>query len=207
MLVDDDAGVRQALQQKFARDERLAVVSEHACARDAIQHLTDMPTKERPDIALLDIKMRGMDGIECCHRMREQLPNLVIAMFTGRSVRDYFDPARLAGADAFIVKSTTLEQLAVIARQLRRHAGECRCIAPNESEGGIIPQLGFGALTRCETRVVKLIADGLIQKEIAVELGCSLRNVHKLIKSAKNRLGARSLGHLISICPGSGGGS
>jgi DNA-binding CsgD family transcriptional regulator len=62
-------------------------------------------------------------------------------------------------------------------------------------------------LTPCEQRVVKLISGGLIQKEVASDLECSVRNVRKLLASAKTRMGARSLTHLIRLWVERSGGS
>ena len=90
-LVDDDAAVRESVRQPFGRDERFAVLSEHARATDALKQLTDMPPDQQPDLVLLDISMPGMDGIECCCELRGRFPDLVIAMFTARQVSDCFE--------------------------------------------------------------------------------------------------------------------
>jgi len=207
MTVDDDCAVRQSLRQIFARNECFAVVSEHARAKDAIHKLTDMPTDQQPHLVLLDIAMPGMDGIECCCELRARFPELVIAMFTGRSVSDCFEPARLAGADAFIVKGTATDQLFHVLFQLRHRDGECQCVAQPRLHELITPPHPLGLLTPCEERVVKLVSSGLIQKEVASELGCSVRNVRKHLTRAKIRMGAQSLAHLICLWVESHGGS
>jgi len=206
-LADDDCGVRQSLRQLFSRDERFAVLSKHARAKDALKQLTDLPPDRQPDLVLLDFSMPGMDGIECCYELRERFPDLVIAMFTGTSARKGFEPARLAGADAYIVKGTATDQLVHTLRLLRHHDGECLCVDPRRLRELLTPLHPSGPLTPCEKRVVKLISSGLIQKEVASELGCSVRNVRKHLALARQRMGAQSLTHLIRLWVERNGGS
>jgi DNA-binding NarL/FixJ family response regulator len=141
---------------------------------------------------LLDITMPGMDGIECCHLMREKFPNLVIAMFTGRSVRDYFDPARLAGADAFIGKDIAMDQLPAIVRQLRRHEDQCLCVGSTVSIKSSALKGTSLNLTMVDRQIMELLAAGMTIKAMAGELGRHEQTIKKHLLSCRIRLCAQS---------------
>ena len=118
-------------------------------------------------------------------------------MHTAKPVHDGFEAARLAGADAYIVKGVATEELMATLQHLEHREGQCLCVAGTAS---LPPRDDTGrgrSLTPCETRVVELLSQGLTQKEVAAGLGCSLRNVQKLVENAKKHLGARSREQLI----------
>ena len=170
MIVDDDCAVRLSLRQIFFRAGRFVVASEHARGDDAIHKLTDMPTDQQPDLVLLDITMPRMDGIECCSELRARSPGLIIAMFTGRSVRECFDPTRLAGADAFIVKDVSMDQLITNLYKLRRCDTRCLCVGP-PTGSGIRAGGGAGNMLSPENEaVIQLISTGFCIKQIADDL-------------------------------------
>jgi len=197
MTVDDDCAVRLSLRQILDRDERFVVVSEHARAKDAIHKLTDMPAEQQPHLVLLDITMPGMDGIECCCELRARIPRTVIAMFTGRAVSDCFEPARLAGADAYIVKGTATDQLVRTLHLLRHHDGECLCVA----ESGALESAKQASheLTAREIQVLDYISRGGIYKEAAEHFRCTESNIKKTMARAISHLNARSKDHAIRL--------
>jgi DNA-binding NarL/FixJ family response regulator len=196
-LVDDDAGGRESLRLLFRRDERFAVLSEHARAKDALKQLTNMPPNQHPHLVLLDISMPGMDGIECCAGLRERFPDLKIAMFTASSVRNCFEPARLAGADAYIVKGAGRNALIEPLLQLNRCAGQCLCVA----ETGLLWPAGHARpkLTARETEVLDYVGRGGIYKQAAEHFYCSESNIKKTMARAISHLNARSKDHAIRL--------
>jgi DNA-binding NarL/FixJ family response regulator len=196
-LVDDDAAVRESLRQWFQRDERFAVLSEHARAKDALKQLTDMPSDQQPDLVLLDISMPVMDGIGCCGALRERFPDLTIAMFTASSVRNCFELARLAGADAYIVKGAGRNTLIQTLLQLNRCAGQCLCVA---EEDALKPtQHACHELTVREIAVLDYISRGGIYKQAAEHFFCSESNIKKTMARAISHLNARSKDHAIRL--------
>jgi len=197
MIVDEDCAVRLSSRQIFARDDRFAVVSEHARATDALKHLTEMPGGQLPDMVLLDISMPGMDGIECCQELRTRFPDLVIAMFTARQASDCFEPARLARADASIVKGAANDQLARVLHLLRHHDGECQCVA--EADAFEPAKQARHELTARAIQVLDYISRGGIYKEAAEHFCCSESNIKKTMSRAIRHLNARSKDHAIRL--------
>jgi len=190
-LVDDDDGVRESLRQLLKRDERFAVWSEHARAKDALKQLTDMPANQLPHLVLLDISMPGMDGIECCCELRQRFPDLVIAMFTARRLAIYPAAARLAGADAYFCKSMDLRSLLGELAGLHRSTG--MLLGPGVSIGGAT---GYTAmlhdphLSLRQEHIMELIAQNLTVKEIADQFHVSNAAIYKLKHEALARIAA-----------------
>jgi DNA-binding NarL/FixJ family response regulator len=190
-LVDDDSTVRRSLKQLFARDERFAVLSEHARAKDALTQLIDMPPDRQPHLVLLDISMPGMDGIECCCELRERFPDLVIAMFTARRLAIYAQAARLAGADAFFCKSLEPRSLLVELAGLHRSSG--MLLGPGVPLGGATgdtAMLHDPHLSLRQEHIMELIAQNLTVKEIADQFHVSNAANYKLKHEALARIAA-----------------
>ena len=197
VIVDDDPTVRESLS--LGLGEAFEIVAICASGDEAMATLTRLPVRDLPHAVLLDIRMPGMDGTECCRELRKAFPQLVIAMHTARAVREKFEEARVAGADAYLVKgSLPPAQLANTLLRLKRAEGQCLCVA---GDGLAHPATTrqVKPLTPCETRVVELLSEGLMQKEVAAGLGCSLRNVRKHLAAAKRRQGAGTIAQLIRI--------
>ena len=198
MMVDDDAGVRESLRQLFKHDKRFSVVSEHARAKDAINKLTDLHPKQRPDLVLLDIVMPGMDGISACWKLRRYFPSLTIAMFTARTAATCFEPARVAGADAYLVKATRKERLVETLYLLSCCDESCLCVG---EAGSFKPTLhGLpGLLTPREIEVLDYVSTGGIYKQAAEHFCCSESNIKKTIARAIRHLNAKTKAHAIRL--------
>jgi len=213
MTVDDDCAVRLSLRQIFDRDDRFAVVSEHARAKDAIHKLTDMQTDQQPDLALLDITMPGMDGIECCSALRARFPGQVIAMFTGRRLAAFAEAAREAGADAYFCKTMDLralvEKLAglcpetgtagllppgtAFGRRESRPSVNARCmlLGPDVMIGGAVGGTVMHHdphLSPRQEEIMEFVAQGFAPKEIAALLGLSSWTIYSQLHRAEEKL-------------------
>ncbi|HAV65500.1 MAG TPA: hypothetical protein DCY13_24390, partial [Verrucomicrobiales bacterium] len=105
----------------------------------------------------------------------------------------------LVGADAYITKGIAMAKLAEVLLRFERCEGQCLCVAGTAATSKRKNMARGGTLTLCEARVVELLSLGLTQKEVAAQLGCSLRNVQNLVASARRRMRAITLGHLIRL--------
>jgi len=197
LLVDDDPAVLAALVAALGK--HFEVVARCTSGEEALRWLTALPPERQPDLVLLDIKMPGMGGILCCEALRSRFPKLRIAMHTAKAVQERFEAARRAGADAYILKGVATENLVATLQHLEHRAGQCLCVAGNDSAPQHRENDQGGTLTPCETRVVEMLSQGLTQKEAADRLGCSLRNVQNLVASARRRMSARTPEHLIRL--------
>ena len=101
ILVDDHPMVREEIRRFLEREERIAVVGEASSAEEALRKMN--PT---PDVVLMYIRLRGIDGIAATSKLRETYPEMRVVVLT--SFRDeYLDQTMEAGAGAYILKTAT----------------------------------------------------------------------------------------------------
>jgi len=105
LVVDDRRAVRQGLQALLAAWPDVACVGEAADGQEGVK----LVAEQRPDAVVMDIRMRGMDGLEATRRIKSQWPEVRVIVLTLRA--EYEDEALAAGADAFLVKGGPPETL------------------------------------------------------------------------------------------------
>ena len=195
MLVDDHALVRSAVRQAIdARDVEL--VGEAATAEDAFA----LALAVRPDVILLDIDLPGMNGIQMVEELAPRLPDTKIVMLTvSNSERDMLD-ALGRGAAGYLTKDLSPEALLralrgvqqgelamsrkFAARTMRHFAEAAR--KGRGGRGGPIE-----GLSPRENDVLRMLADGLTDKEIAQALVISPRTVETHVSNVLHKLGVR----------------
>jgi DNA-binding NarL/FixJ family response regulator len=203
MIVDDHPLVRAAVAQAV-RGPGIRVVAEAATAEEALE----LAPRIQPAIMLVDIEMPGMSGLQLVRELAPRLPGTKIVMLTvSGSERDVLDALR-AGAAGYLTKDVTPEALgrsvrAVVAGELvmpRRLAA--RIVhrlarrAPLDRSAGDdgAGALGDGVerLTPREQDVLRLLAEGLSDREIATGLTISTRTVETHVSSVIHKLGVRN---------------
>ncbi|MFE3501403.1 response regulator [Kitasatospora sp. NPDC059160] len=176
MVVDDDALVRLGLVDLLAQDPALTVVAEAADGLQAVE----LARGRRIDVALMDIRMPRLDGIAATRRLR-QLPDAprVIALTTF-DLDEYVYQALAAGADGFLLKDTPPAEIAravhvVAAGQGMLHPAAARRLIDRYHRVGaprsVAARARVAGLTPRETDVLRELADGLSNAEIAGVLG------------------------------------
>ena len=131
LIVDDRRAVRQGLQALLAAWPEVACIGE---ATDGQQSLK-LVAEQRPDAVVMDIRMRGMDGLEATRRIKSQWPEVRVVVLTLRA--EFEDEALAAGADAFLVKGGPPEALreAICKTSTRGDGGGGAC-----SQGAAVEQ-------------------------------------------------------------------
>jgi two-component system nitrate/nitrite response regulator NarL len=196
MLVEDHALVRSAVRQAVsARD--IEVVGEVGTAEDAIP----MALELRPDIILVDIDLPGMSGIELVRELAPRLPDTKLIMLTVSAARrDLFDAIR-QGAAGYLTKDMTPEAL---VRSIRG-ARDGDLPMPRRLAAEVIGELargrgpavppgahGLDRLTAREMEVLRMVAEGLTDREAADGLGISVRTVETHVSNLLHKLGVRN---------------
>ncbi len=174
VLVDDQAMVRHGLRLILEAEPSLRVVGEAADGIEAVQ----LVPRARPDVVLMDVRMPRMDGIEACARLRTDMgaaaPNVL--MLTTFDLEDYVYAALRAGASGFLLKDAPAEQLVAAIEVIAR--GDA-LLAPQVTrllieEIARRPALdavpGLDQLTEREVEVLRLMARGMSNAEIAAAL-------------------------------------
>jgi NarL family two-component system response regulator LiaR len=188
VLVEDHALTRAGLRTALEA-EGFAVVAE---ASDGLAGFKAI-VKERPDVAVIDIGLPGIDGIELTRRVRTASPETRIAILTMHDLEEEVLAALSAGADAYSVKTTRPEQIVAavrtaadggaffdpkIAHVVMRHLGAVR------------PAAVASPLTERETEILRMIAEGKGNSEIASALYIGLGTVKGHIRDILEKLAA-----------------
>ena len=143
LIVDDGRAVRQALQALLANWPDVVCVGEAADGQEGVK----LTAEQRPDAIVIDIRMRGMDGLEATRRIKSQWPEVRVIVLTLRAECE--DEALAAGADAFLVKGGPPEALreAICKTSTRGDGG-----GGGTSQGAAAPRrrdvVGCGSSTR-----------------------------------------------------------
>jgi len=177
LLADDHTVVREGTRQILERQEDFEVVAEASDGQEAIA----LAEKERPDIALLDISMPVVNGIEATRGIKELLPQTAVLVFTAYDYDEYVFAILEAGAAGYLLKNARSSELVDAIRRV--HAGESvldPAIARKvlrRAMGGNIDTTRHCPLTERELQVLRLAAQGLSNRAIAQRLVVSPRTV------------------------------
>ncbi|MFJ8431851.1 response regulator [Kitasatospora sp. NPDC094019] len=183
LLADDEHLIRGALAALLALEEDITVVAQAASGPEAVA----MAEAHRPDIAVLDLQMPGLDGIEVATRLRTLLPDCRCMIVTGHGRPGYLKRALEVGVRGFLPKTVSAADLAGIIRTVR--AGG-RYVDPELAADAI--SAGETPLTPRETDVLELAADGTSIAGIAERASLSQGTVRNYLSSAVAKLGAEN---------------
>ncbi|WP_299038940.1 response regulator transcription factor [uncultured Pseudokineococcus sp.] len=201
LLVDDQALLRVGFRLVLESEPDLEVVGEAADGRVALDQVAALA----PDVVLMDIRMPGMDGIEATRRVVADHPGSRVLVLTTFDVDDLAFAALRAGASGFLLKSARPDELvdairtvaagtAVVAPRVLRRMLDLfapHLPAPGEALVDEGPDPRLAALTPREHDVLRLIAEGASNSEIAAELVVSETTVKTHVGNVFAKLGAR----------------
>jgi DNA-binding NarL/FixJ family response regulator len=192
LVVDDHAVVRRGLLAFLESESDLDVVGEArggAEALDVIAHLD--ADGETPDVVLMDLQMKPMDGIESTRLVRGEYPGVEVVALTSFGEPERAQRALEAGASGYLLKDADADEVAEAVRAA--HRGELQLDAA--IAGPLVSSLREGAagagaaqLTARELDVVTLVGEGKANKEIARELGIRERTARTHVSSALRKL-------------------
>jgi DNA-binding NarL/FixJ family response regulator len=179
ILVDDHVLMLNGLKELLDKEADLHVV---AALSDPCT-LKQTITRQRPDVLVLDVRLKAQNGIAIAGQLKNEFPALKIIILSGYHYREYIEAADQAGADAYVTKETSNSDLTRAIRAV--HLG--RRVFPNLNP---VPQ--GKTLTPKEREILKLIAADLTNAEIGEELSISKRTVEYHVTSIIQKLGVDS---------------
>jgi DNA-binding NarL/FixJ family response regulator len=190
-IVEDDRGTREQLQELLNRTPAFHCAGTHATAEEALQKI---PT-EKPDVALVDINLPGMNGIRCVAALKAQLPELSVLMLTRHEDSDLVFDALRAGASGYLLKKMIAAELIPAIEQVQAGGAPmsmqiARKVVGYFNQGSLPPDVE--KLSKREQEVLALLAKGYLYKEIADALGISLETVRMNLKHIYQKLHVHS---------------
>ncbi|GAB4006422.1 response regulator [Nocardioides ultimimeridianus] len=181
LLADDQALVRGALSALLELESDLVVVAEVGSGDDAVAKAAEL----RPDVALLDVEMPGLDGISATAEVIKASPGTRVLIVTTFGRPGYLQRALRAGASGFVVKDTPAAQLADAVRRV--HQG-LRVVDPALATDSLVS--GQSPLTARETDVLRAARSGASVASIAKTLFLSDGTVRNHLSAAIGKTGA-----------------
>ena len=199
LLADDHTLVRQGLKALLTAEGDMDVVAEAEDGREAVA----LAKKILPQIVVMDIAMPTMNGRDATRQIVKNCPETKVVVLSSYSDDACVKELLEAGATGFLMKQTASTELSNAIRLARRGS---RVLSPDIvrrmkaqgngafMEGGLSGKMS--ELTEREIEVLKIIAEGLSNKEIAIELGISIKTVEKHRQQVMNKLGIHDVAGL-----------
>jgi DNA-binding NarL/FixJ family response regulator len=191
LAVDDHPIVREGIAGLIAIQSDMVLAGEACDGREAIQQFRTL----RPDITLMDLQMPEMNGLEALIAIRNEFPDAKIIMLTTYKSDTQIIRALKAGAQGYLLKNALHKELLATIRAA--HAGK-KILSP-EASLEIAEHVTDDALTPAEISVLRLIAAGNANKQIADELSTTEESVKSRVKSILSKLGANDRTHATTI--------
>jgi two-component system, NarL family, response regulator DesR len=195
LIADDQALVRGALAALLDLEPDLEVVSQVGRGDEVVE----AARTTKPDVALLDVEMPGLDGIEAAAALRSAIPGVRVLMVTTFGRPGYLRRAMEAGAAGFVVKDTPAAQL---ADAVRRVSQGLRVVDPSLAAETLVA--GTSPLTARESDVLRTAREGGTVADIARELSLSEGTVRNHLSAAIGKTGARTRAEAVRIANDNG---
>jgi DNA-binding NarL/FixJ family response regulator len=182
LIVEDHTLLRAGLSALLARDADVEVVGEAENGRDAVRSVAVVA----PDLVLMDLSMPGSNGIEAIHEIKRRYPSVRVLVLTLHKSDEYIQESLRAGADGYILKDASNDELRVAVRSVLNGK---TYLSPDISSKVVNGYLGLGegsgvasvwsTVTHRERQVLKLVAEGRSNRVIAEYLCLSVKTVEK----------------------------
>ena len=191
LAVDDHALVREGIAVLVETQPDMTLVGEASTGREAIQQFRT----HRPDVTLMDLQMPEMNGVDAIVAIRGEFPDAKMIVLTTYQGDVQILRALKAGAQGYLLKNAFHKELIETIRAVQ--AGK-KALSP-EASYEIAEHATDDALTPAETNVLRLIAAGNANKQIADQLSITEETVKSRVKNILSKLGANDRTHAAMI--------
>jgi two-component system response regulator DevR len=188
-LVDDHEVVRQGLAGLVSAESDMEVVGEAGTTREALGRIE----ATRPDVAVLDVRLPDGSGIDVCRDIRSRLPSVACLILTAYDDDTAVRAAVLAGAAGYVLKDIRGSRLVEAIRAVAAGRSILDASAVRAARATIDAHVDddprLGSLGLRERQVLRLIADGLTNRQIGEQLGIAEKTVKNYVSSLLSKLG------------------
>jgi DNA-binding NarL/FixJ family response regulator len=191
LVADDHSVVRAGLRALLERQGRYRVVAEAATGEEAVAKAQEF----KPDVAVLDVRMPGVSGIEACRQIVKSVENCKVIMLTSYAEDELLFAAIQAGAAGYVLKRIGDNDLVLAIERVSRGEGmldpamTATVFAEMRKANEAQQAVAFADLTAQEMAVLALVADGLTNRQIAVRLYLGEGTVRNYVSSILSKLG------------------
>jgi DNA-binding NarL/FixJ family response regulator len=183
LLADDHMIVREGLRVLLEVETDMEIVGEAQTGRQAVQ----LARKHRPDVVVMDIAMPLLNGLEAARRILKAVPATRVLMLSAHGDDEYIRQAILLGAAGYLIKQTSADLLSKAIREVQKGnsffspsiAHRVHDLHLNSANGPTLLKQKKASLSTRETEVLQLVAEGKANKQVARELGISIKTVEK----------------------------
>jgi DNA-binding NarL/FixJ family response regulator len=187
-IVEDTPGTRNSLIELFRKAADIECLRAYATGEEALRGIPE----ERPQVAVVDINLPGMSGIECVAQLKRLLPGLHVLMLTTYEESDLIFNSLRAGANGYLLKNMPAEELIQAVKQVQAGGAPmsmqiARKVVAHFHQAKQAPG-EMSQLSNRENEILRLLAKGCLYKEIADQLGITMSTVRTHIHSVYEKL-------------------
>ena len=191
LIVDDHEVVREGLRLSLSRSSHIRVIGEASDGATAVA----LAERRKPDVVIMDVRMPGMDGLEATKEIGDRAPETAVLIFTAYSERSLLSRGLESGAKGYILKEAPHETL---LRAIEKVAGGETYVDP-----ALMPAFFTkdreDMLTSREREILKLLADGMSNADVAGKLYISQETVKSHVRHILTKLEADTRTHAVAI--------
>jgi DNA-binding NarL/FixJ family response regulator len=183
LLADDHMIVREGLRALLEAEGDIEVVGEAQTGRQAVQ----LAKRLRPAVVVMDIAMPLLNGLEATRQILKAVPTTRVLILSAHSDDEYIRQVIMRGAAGYLIKQTSADLLSTAIREIEKGnmffspsiARRLQGLSLDTPDGHGVLKKARAALTSREVEVLQLIAEGKANKQVAAELGISIKTVEK----------------------------
>ena len=185
VVVDDHTAVREGVKMILTRDPGVSVVGDAASGEAAL----DVVARERPQVVVMDVRMRGMDGLEATRRITAAHPGLGVVLYTAHGERGLLSEALDCGARGYVLKEAPPDD---VVRAVKAVAAGGAYVEPTLASDLVTPTAAdrLPALSAREREILGMLANGSSNPDIAARLYISPETVRTHVRNAMAKLEA-----------------
>ncbi len=188
-IVEDDTTIRETLRSLFIFEDGMEPFTVHSTAEDALLRLGETC----PDVIIMDINLPGASGIDCVRQMSQRCTATQYLMYTVHDDDHRVFEALKAGANGYILKSSTPDEILAAVRELHiggspMSAHVARRVVAHLRPTGTANTIAGSGLSEREQQVLALLAEGLLYKEIGDRLGITVGTIKQHIHRMYDKL-------------------
>ena len=193
LLVDDHILVLDGLQARLELEGNIDIIATASNGLEALEKAQDT----HPDLVLMDVSMPILNGLEATKRFKTEQPNIKILMLSMHNDKEYILSLIQSGANGYVLKDVSSEELVQAINTVYQGGTYFSSGASDALFSQVVPILSCEELSKREMAVLKALAIGLSNKEIALSLNISVRTVETHRQNLKSKLNIHTSAGLV----------